>query len=163
MIGRAISLTLRNAPAMVMAAAMLWSSACMVEEPTPPETAQPLDCQKGYYEVSGQCVIRPDVVFITIEQQVTPNSVSNCTRYTPNPVSVRAGQNFMFRNTTSHSHTVYMGTTPLFTAAPGQTSAAFSISQPGTHAYYVNCGGHSTVTQTVFTAKPSGTIIVTVS
>jgi hypothetical protein len=165
MFERALSPALHSARAMVMTVAIVWLSACIVEEPTPTETGQQLDCQKGYYEVNGQCVIRPDVVFITMEQQVTPNTVSNCPRYTPNPVSVRVGQNLMFRNTTTHSHTVYMGSagTPLFTVAPGQTSPAFSVSQAGTQAYWVNCGGHSTITQTVFSTQQRGSIIVTVS
>lgn len=163
MVRRALPLPLSQAKGLVMAATIVWAAGCMVEDPSAAEPTQPLDCHKGYYEVDGQCVIRPDVVFITMTPDGSPNTVSNCPLYAPNPVSVRVRQDFMFRNTTTHSQTVYVGTTPLFTVAPGQTSPAYSFSESGNKVYYVNCGGHSTQTQTVFSAQRSGTIIVTVS
>lgn len=117
------------------------ASSCLDNKPTEPSAS--LDCNKGYYEVNGQCVLRPDVVTLDIAHHANVTTSENCPWFRSSPSSVTVNQGFRFQNLTSTTYTIMMRrnqqgatATPLTTVAGGQTSSVFSLSDPGERNYY---------------------------
>jgi hypothetical protein len=111
---------------LIAAVALLSAESCLDGTSTT-EPQKPLDCQKGYYESNGECVLRPDV--ITVE--ITNPTGGVCPRFTPNPVALRVGQDVRWHNNTGSQVVVRSQQTPLVTAPPNGYSGIISFSTAG--------------------------------
>lgn len=126
--------------ALVAAAGVLSGASCFETEPTAPKST--LDCAKGYYEVKGACVLRPDVVTLVIQNHPGVSGFEDCPWYPSSPSSVVVNQGFRFENRTSATYTIMMRrnvqgaqSSPVTTVSGGQTSSVFSLGDVGERQY----------------------------
>ena len=128
-----------------LTAVVVLTSCEYLETPTEPDEKPPLDCQVGYYENNGECVLRPDV--ITIQILNNPSS-ANCPTWNPNPASAKSGVGYRFQNTTARPYTIMMQVgsstltySPLTTVDANKASVVFNNKPVGTWRFFAsNCG-----------------------
>jgi len=131
----------------LLSSAVLSAESCLEDKSASTEPKQSLDCQKGYYEVNGECVLRPDVVTV----EITTGPV--CPRFSPNPVALRVGQNVRWHNQTASQVIMISKDVPLTTAPPNGYSGIISFSAPETRPYgSANCSVAGNSWQIIITA-----------